>query len=132
MMDAMRRALLLAVSLAIVTPLAFYAKRGYHGPAWHWARDSFGGALYEIFWCLLIALVLPRVRPVRIALVVLIATCILEFLQLWHPPFLELARSYFIGRTILGSSFDWMDFPYYFAGSFLGYWWLRALTLRTR
>jgi hypothetical protein len=43
---------------------------------------------------------------------------------LWHPPFLEVLRSNFIGRTILGSSFNWTDFPYYLVGSGLGYIWL--------
>jgi hypothetical protein len=54
-------------------------------------------------------------------------TCALEFLQLWHPPLLESLRSNFIGRTILGSYFDWSDFTYYFAGSALGYLWLRLM-----
>jgi hypothetical protein len=38
---------------------------------------------------------------------VLVATCLLEFLQLWHPPLLEAVRSTFIGRTVLGTSFTW-------------------------
>ena len=69
-------------------------------------------------------------KAARIALAVLIATCILEFLQLWHPPLLEWLRSFFIGRTILGSYFDWSDFPYYFIGSALGWLWLRVIGRR--
>jgi hypothetical protein len=130
--NARRRALLLLISLAIITPLGFYAKRGYHGPAAEWVRDSFGGSLYVILWCLVFAMLLPRVRPSRIAIGVLIATCILEFMQLWHTPLLQWLRSFFIGRTILGSYFDWSDFPYYFLGSALGWLWLRALTPRSR
>jgi hypothetical protein len=48
-------------------------------------------------------------------------------MQLWHPPWLEWMRGYFLGRTILGSTFDWWDFPYYFAGSALGWLWLRIV-----
>ncbi len=82
---------------------------------------------YEILWCVVFGLCLPRTRAWRIAAGVLVVTCILEFLQLWHPPILEWLRSDFIGRSILGSWFDWNDFPYYFAGSALGWLWLRAL-----
>ncbi len=122
-----RRAVLLAASLAVIVPLGFYCKLGYHGPAEHWVHDSAAGVFYEIFWCLVLALAMPRWKTVGIAGGVLIATCILEFLQSWHPPLLEWLRSFFIGRTILGSFFDWWDFPYYFAGSALGWAWLRFL-----
>jgi hypothetical protein len=111
----------------VVASLGLYTKRGYQGPAAAWVHDSVGGVFYEVFWCLALAMVLPRWNASRIAVVVLISTCILEFLQLWHPPLLEIARANFIGRTILGSSFDWGDFPYYFIGSALGWGWLRQL-----
>jgi hypothetical protein len=122
-----RHTAFLLASLAVIAPLGFYSKRGYHGPAAEWVHDSLGGLIYEIFWCLVLALALPRWRASRVALTVLIATCALEFLQLWHPPLLEWLRSFFIGHAILGSYFDWWDFPYYFAGSALGWAWLRVL-----
>ncbi|HYA16013.1 MAG TPA: DUF2809 domain-containing protein [Bryobacteraceae bacterium] len=111
-------------SLVVIVPLGFWLKL-YKGPGAHWLNDSFDGALYEIFWCLVAAFVVPRARPVRIAAGVLIATCALEFLQLWHPPFLEAIRSHFLGAAILGTTFDWMDFPYYFLGCLMGWAWLR-------
>jgi len=114
----MPRRAALALSLALIVPIGFYFRR-YH--------DSVGGALYEIFWCLFAALVNPRWRPAPIALAVLAATCLLEFLQLWHPPALELIRSHFLGRAILGTYFDWSDFPPYFIGSAIGYVCLRLL-----
>jgi hypothetical protein len=70
-----------------------------------------------------------------IASSVLAITCVLEFLQLWHPPFLQLIRNTFIGRTILGSYFTWSDFPYYFLGSGIGWFWmiwLQNISVRTR
>jgi hypothetical protein len=127
---SLRRVLPLLLSIAIVVPVGFYGKRLYHGPAAHWVNDSLGGVFYEVLWCLVLALFLPRWKAVHIALAVLIATCILEFLQLWHPPLLEWLRSFFIGRTILGSYFDWSDFPYYFIGSALGWLWLRIFLFR--
>lgn len=115
------------ISLAIVVPLGFGTKF-YEGPAADWVNNSLGGVFYEVFWCLLISLPLDVRRPGVVAVSVLIVTCCLEFLQLWHPPLLELLRSTFIGRTILGTSFTWSDFPYYFLGcgiSWLGIRWLR-------
>ena len=118
-----------AASLIVIVPIGFYSKF-YRGPAASWVNDSLGGLFYEIFWCLLIFLLFPRWQPRWIATGVLTATCTLEFLQLWHPPFLELLRSHFLGRTILGATFDWMDFPYYFLGSALGWLWLNLLARR--
>jgi Flp pilus assembly protein TadB len=51
----------------------------------------------------------------------------LEFLQLWHPSFLEFLRSNFIGRTILGTSFTWSDFPYYLVGGGIGWLLMKRL-----
>jgi hypothetical protein len=113
-------------SLIIIVPIGFYSKF-YRGPAAEWVNDSLGGVFYEIFWCLLILLFLPKVKPWIIALSVLVVTCILEFMQLWHPPFLEIFRSNFIGRTLLGTTFTWTDFPYYFLGSGIGWLWIKHL-----
>ena len=115
------------LSLAAIVLIGFYSKKGYRGPGAQWVNDSLGGVFYVIFWCLLFSLCLPRVRTGRIVLAVLAATCCLEFLQMWHPPFLEFLRSFFVGRTILGSYFDWYDFPYYFVGAGLGWLWVRAV-----
>lgn len=120
---ARNRRLLLV--LIFVTPLGFYTKF-YTGPLQDWVNNSLGGVFYEIFWCLVLALLFRRLRPVSIAGVVLLVTCALEFLQLWHPPFLESLRVNFIGATILGSSFTWSDFPYYLIGSIMGYYLLNC------
>jgi len=114
------------VSLLVIVPAGFYCKF-YKGPGARWANDSFAGALYVVFWCLVVFALRPSSRPRAIALGVLAATCILEFLQLWHPPLLQWLRSFFLGRAILGSYFDWMDFPYYFLGAALGWTWLAAM-----
>ncbi|WP_224085633.1 DUF2809 domain-containing protein [Nostoc sp. MS1] len=57
----------------------------------------------------------------------LIITCLLEFLQLWQPPFLLWVRSSWAGRMVFGNVFSWVDFPYYFVGSGLGWLWLRLI-----
>lgn len=106
-------------ALLIITPVGFYSKF-YAGPLHYWVNNSLCGLFYETFWCFVLALFCKRLKPVYIAGIVLAATCLLEFLQLWHPPFLELLRRNFIGVTILGNAFSWSDFPYYFAGSVMG------------
>lgn len=117
------------LSILIITPIGF-ASKFYCGPAAAWVNDSLGGTFYVIFWCLVAFLFFPKSQPGKIAATVLITTGLLEFLQLWHPPILEWIRSYFIGATILGTSFVWSDFPYYFLGSGLGWLWLRWLAAK--
>ena len=122
-----KKRILTLISLLFIVPVGFYSKF-YTGPAANWVNNSLGGFFYEIFWCLLAFLIFEG-KPGIIAGVVLIVTCCLECLQLWHPPFLEFLRSYFIGATILGSTFSWLDFPYYFAGSGIGWLWMKRLNI---
>ena len=110
-------------SLIIIIPVGFYSKF-YKGPADVWFNNSLSGAFYEIFWCLVLLLFLNKTTPWKIAAVVFLITCSLEFLQLWHPPFLEIIRSNFVGKTIIGTSFVWSDFIYYIIGSTVGWLWL--------
>jgi hypothetical protein len=106
--------------LAVITPLGF-ATKFYHGPGHAWVADHAGGLLYVTFWILLAMLLAPQLPVRRVAAGVLLVTCILEFLQLWHPPLLERVRATFLGRALIGSDFDWGDFPYYFLGALAGY-----------
>ena len=108
------------ILLFIIIAFGFYTKF-YSGPAASWVNNSLGGVFYEIFWCLLFFLFFQKAKPFKIAATVLAITCCLESLQLWHPGFLEVLRSNFIGRTILGTSFNWSDFIYYIIGSSIGY-----------
>jgi hypothetical protein len=85
------------------------------------------GLLYEVFWCLAAAMLWPRLSPFRISLIVLGITSLLECLQLWHPPLLETVRSGFIGKTLIGTTFMWWDFPHYMAGCVLGWCWIQFI-----
>ncbi len=106
--------------LLVITPLGFLSKL-YNGTYANWLNNSFGGILYEIFWCLVIFFFLYNSKILKIVFGVFLITSSLEFLQLWHPPFLQLIRSNFIGRTIIGTSFVPSDFVYYLIGSCLGW-----------
>ena len=114
----------LLASMIIIVPLGYFVRfsKGLNPP---WLHDVLGSIAYEIFWILFFAFLLPKISPLRIAIGVCIATCAIEFLQLWKPPFLQAARSTLPGRLVLGNSFTWADFPVYFIGSFLGWLLLR-------
>jgi hypothetical protein len=121
-----RRALLV---LIVLIPIGLMTK-WYSGPCVTWTNNYAGGLLYEVFWCLVIAFLWPRFSAVWISTGVLAATSLLEFLQLWQHPFLMVIRSHFIGRTLIGSSFSWLDFPNYLAGCVLGWALIRFLKIK--
>jgi hypothetical protein len=107
--------------------LGFLCKQ-YHGWS-NWFYLYGGGVLYEIFWCLVFFLFWHKKKNiVTIAIAVLLVTCLLEILQLWHPPFLEVVRSTFPGKALIGTTFVWQDFPHYVLGSFLGWLWMLGIT----
>ena len=110
--------IIIIVLVTISIPVGIYAKL-YNGPLKLWVNNSFSGIIYELFWCL--AIFLFYKKPFKIAISVFIITCLLEIMQLWHPELLEKIRSYFIGRALLGNSFVWTDFVYYFIGCFIAY-----------
>jgi hypothetical protein len=126
--SASRRATLAA--LAVVTPLGFATRVASGTP--QWVAANAGGFFYVIFWILVVLLVRPASTPLRVGLGVLAATCALEFLQLWHPAFLEPIRASFLGGASIGSTFAASDFPWYFAGALAGGWLCRRLQARPR
>lgn len=111
------------LSLLIIVPFGFSTKF-YSGPASGWVNDSLGGILYVVFWSLVLFLVAPRIGPWKNAAAIFIATCIIETLQLWHPAFLQTIRRYFVGRTILGTDFSWLDMVHYGIGAIMAAGWV--------
>ena len=124
-----RRWLLLAI--CIITPLGL-GLWFYDGPGRRWFNFYLTCAAYEIFWCLVVFFFWPRKKNAApIALRVFLVTCGLEVLQLWRPPVLQQIRSTFLGMAIIGTDFVWRQFPYYIAGSFIGWMLMRLLGHRT-
>ena len=125
----LRRWVILA-SLCVVTPIGFGFKF-YDGPGCWWFNDYGAGVVYEIFWCLVFFLIWPRRENItKIAVWVLVVTCLLEALQVWHPPFLQSVRSTFAGSALLGTTFVWWDFPHYVLGCGIGWLWMRAVSAK--
>jgi hypothetical protein len=108
-------------SLLIVVLMGFLFKY-YNGPEREWFNNYGAAVFYEIFWCLFVFLFWRSRKAARqIPLWVFSVTCALEFLQLWHPLALKQFRATFLGRTLIGSTFAWWDFPHYVLGCFLGW-----------
>ena len=123
-LGAYRRVLLW--SFGAVTLLGTLGKF-YPGPGRSWLNNSFGGVPYVILFMALVALIWPRLAPGWVALGVLVATCLLEVLQLWQPAWLQAVRATLPGRLVLGSTFSPSDFWYYLIGAGLGWVGLRWL-----
>lgn len=119
--------LILAIAIFIIVPLG-YVIRFTPIPGLEWLNDFLGSVAYEIFWMLLVMFLFPRSSPVRVAIGVCLATCAIEVLQLWKPPFLQAMRATFGGRLVLGNAFTRTDFIAYFVGSFLGWGVVRSLS----
>lgn len=94
--------------------------RYYRGSPEHMFRFYAPDILYVMFWSLVFFFIWPgKTNIIRIPLIVLAITCVLEVLQLWQPPFLQKIRSTLIGAAILGREFIWQQFPWYILGSAL-------------
>ena len=123
--------IIIFICLIFLVPLGL-ASKVYQGPLKEWVNDFFGDILYESFWILLTILIWPNLSPVKAAFSVFIATSFIEILQLWQPPFLQAIRATFIGRTLLGTTFVWWDFPHYFVGcamTWVGLFYLKSKLL---
>jgi glycopeptide antibiotics resistance protein len=116
----------LFLSIIIIIPLGYWI-RFSQGPAPLWVYDLLGSVAYEMFWILLVIVLVPRISRSWTAIGVCLTTCGLEFLQLWTPPVLQAIRATLLGRILLGNTFSWSDFPSYFIGSFLGWVWVSWL-----
>jgi hypothetical protein len=127
MLQHRNQTIFITISIFIVVPMGLLSKF-YTGPAHQWFNDYGGDILYEIFWCLFaFCFFRSRAAIIKIPIWVFVITCILEFLQLWHPPLLNEIRATLIGKLLLGTTFVWWDFPHYLLGCVLGWLWLRQL-----
>lgn len=110
------------ISALLLIPLGLGVKF-YGGPFKYWVNDSLGGVIYVIFWCFFLALFFRDFgRIKRLPIWVFVFTSLLECLQLWNPPFLNFIRNTFMGAALLGNTFTWSDFIYYFAGCLISWY----------
>jgi glycopeptide antibiotics resistance protein len=114
----------LLIGILMVIPLGYFVRFAGNSD-WN---STFGAIAYVVFWILFVQFLAPKASPKWTAIGVCLATCAIEFLQLWQPPFLQAIRATLPGRLVLGNTFLWDDFPPYFVGCFLG--WILIKQLR--
>lgn len=105
------RVLSTLIALALV-PLGLLCKESQVA----WVAAHLGGTLYVAFFYFLARSVHPEGRRGSAAVLVTLATCGVEALQLSDAAWLEALRSTTPGALVLGSTFSWVDFPFYVLG----------------
>ena len=111
-----------AVLICITTAMVCLAYDHVRSALPDWWRSCGGGIPYVVFWITFWFMIFPFRRSVLlISIFVTIFTCLLEFMQLWKPPWLTQIRATRFGAALLGSGFTWSDFPPYFIGGVVGY-----------
>jgi divalent metal cation (Fe/Co/Zn/Cd) transporter len=85
-----------------------------------WADKAFGDTLWAAMFYLLVILLLPEVHTVVAVAMAVGITFSIEFLKLYHAPWIDSLRGNAIGGMILGHAFFWHDFLSYILGIVLG------------
>lgn len=119
----MRNKRIIIAVIIILIPLGLLTKF-YSGPGEGWINNQLGGLFYVTFLAVLLYILFQLWKPVNIlypVITALVITSFLEFMQLWKHPVLENIRSTFLGRTIVGNSFNPEDFLFYLMGAALAY-----------
>jgi hypothetical protein len=118
-----RKRILLLIIVALLLPIGLLIK--VYGNELF--SNKFTDLLYVVFWSFVAAMLFPNKKPMMLVVLVSLITCLLEILQLSSNPFLEAIRSTFLGRTLIGNTFDWTDFIYYILGAVLSYFLLKKI-----
>ncbi|MFP4620785.1 MAG: DUF2809 domain-containing protein [Bacteroidales bacterium] len=120
-----RRPLIKAlVLIVVIAALGVLAKLIPNGGA-IWISHQLAGLFYVTELSLIFFLFFPEHFIFLLVLAAFLITSLVEFIQLWHPAFLEPVRSTLLGHTIIGSTFSWLDFPWYIGGAVLGWFLLK-------
>ncbi|MCC5899396.1 MAG: DUF2809 domain-containing protein [Phormidium sp. BM_Day4_Bin.17] len=116
----------LAIAMLICIPVGIGTKF-YSGILETWVQDSAGGMIYVMFGMFLLGVMFPELAAGAIAIIVFLLTSLIEFSQLSQHPILEAIRTPFIGRLLIGTTFDLWDFLHYSIGCMIGWFLLRQL-----
>jgi hypothetical protein len=113
----------------ILIPIGLYTKV-YSGIGHEFICNRMGGIIYVIFFIVLASLAFPKARPIKLSLIVLGITSLLELSQLIHNDILDDFRTNFIFRALFGNVFNAFDFLYYIIGALVGFGILNILYKR--
>ena len=95
--------------------------REYQGPHAVIINNNVGGAMYVMFGSLLFSLVFPRMKAWKVVSLAFGITCLLELLQWFRFPILIRLTQNKILAYLLGNSFNWTDFIFYFVGGVVAF-----------
>lgn len=79
-----------------------------------------GDALWALMVFVMFAAVWTGSSTSRVALAALGFSCLVEFAQLYHAPWIDAVRATTLGGLVLGSQFNPLDFAAYAAGVAIG------------
>jgi hypothetical protein len=109
----------LFVILCLLVPIGLGTKF-YAGPFEAWIHSFAGDILYPVFWMFLIFFIKPKWPVPSVSGIVFLSCTLVEISQLFSTPGLQELRSTFIGRTLFGTHFVFMDILYYAVGCLFG------------
>lgn len=89
-----------------------------------------GDALWSMVVFFALAMVFTRATTLRVALMAMVFSWSIEFLQLYHAPWIDSIRSTLLGRLVLGSTFNSPDLVAYAIGVVLASFADRVLAQR--
>jgi hypothetical protein len=107
--------------LLIIFMLAGLFTKTYSGFGDLFLSNYFGGVIYVVFFVILASLFFPLVSPLKISIIVLTLTCLIEVSQLIKVNFLSNLREHFLVKILIGSVYNSLDFVFYCLGAVLGF-----------
>ena len=79
-----------------------------------------GGIIYVVFFIVLSSLFFTETSPIKISVIVLVITSLIEFTQLIQNEVLIGIRDIKLIRALIGSTFNPFDFLFYLFGMIIG------------
>ena len=127
----MKRQLPVMLFLAFVVGVGL-ASRKYEGVFPRVLGKYPGDALWTVAAYLGWKLVVPTMAPRKLGLAALGLSFLVEFLQLYHAPWLDGIRGNHLGHLFLGSTFNPMDLVAYTVGGCAAVWLDSRMARRAR
>jgi len=123
----MYKALIIRVLIILfLIPVGFFSKK-YTGGGATFINTQLGGFIYVVWWIFLFSILFPKHSILKISGIVFLITSILEFTQLMGNDLLITIRKYYIGRLLIGTTFNPIDFIWYFFGAIFAFVMLKRI-----
>ncbi len=108
------------VFIIIVVIALGLASRRYPELLPHFLARYAGDTLWALLVFLLLGLLFPTMSTLKVAIIALLLAWSIEISQLYHAPWLDEIRHYWLGALVLGHGFIWSDIICYTVGITIG------------